>query len=228
MEKLGGRKLKRRLEELLRRPDFHPAVEAVLKIPARQAVNPLFSFFYSGDETLKWRAVSAMGAVTASLARENIESARVIMRRLMWNLNDESGGIGWGSPEALGEIMARHRGLAREFAGILASYTDEEGNYLEHEVLQRGVLWGLGRLAHARPALGAAAAEFLPPYLFSPDPALRGLCAWVAGAIPCKAARSRLERLCADTSPLTIWMEDRLVGHTVGQLARAALSSTDG
>lgn len=25
-----------------------------------------------------------------------MDSARIVMRRLMWSLNDESGGIGWG------------------------------------------------------------------------------------------------------------------------------------
>jgi len=40
------------------------------------------------------------------------------MRRLMWNLNDESGGIGWGNPEAMGEILACHEALANEYAPI--------------------------------------------------------------------------------------------------------------
>jgi hypothetical protein len=46
-----------------------------------------------------------MGEVMAHLADKDMESARVIMRRLMWSLNDESGGIGWGAPEAMGEIV---------------------------------------------------------------------------------------------------------------------------
>ena len=58
------------------------------------------------DELIRWRAVSAMGIVTAALADARMDAARVIMRRMMWQLNDESGGIGWGIPEAMGEIMA--------------------------------------------------------------------------------------------------------------------------
>ena len=53
-----------------------------------------------------------MGVVVAGLAEHDMESARVVMRRLMWNLNDESGGIGWSSPEAMGEIMDPFPGLA--------------------------------------------------------------------------------------------------------------------
>ena len=55
-----------------------------------------------------------MGAVVAHLAEKDMESARVVMRRLMCSLNDESGGIGWGAPEAMGEIIASHEGLASE------------------------------------------------------------------------------------------------------------------
>jgi hypothetical protein len=130
------------------------ALETICRIPGRQAVNPLFSFFYStksrsaGTRLRPWARWSA-GWPTA------MESARVVMRRLMWNLNDESGGIGWGSPEAMGEITAGHPGLANEFACILVSYINPAGNFLEHESLQRGSLWGVGRLAHARPVLAS-------------------------------------------------------------------------
>jgi hypothetical protein len=93
----------------------------------------------AGEEKVKCAAVKAMGAVVAKLADHNMEAARIIVRRLMWNLNDESGGIGWGSPEAMGEILARHRGLAGEYAHILISYIREDGNYLENQVLQEGV-----------------------------------------------------------------------------------------
>ena len=63
-----------------------------------------------------------MGQVVSNLADTDMESARVIMRRLIWNLNDESGGIGWGSPEAMGDIMACHERLAGEYHRLLVSY----------------------------------------------------------------------------------------------------------
>ncbi|MGD9194313.1 MAG: hypothetical protein PVH58_20495, partial [Desulfobacterales bacterium] len=118
-------------------------------MPPKRAVNPLFSLLCSLDERLKWRAVTAMGQVVSNLAETDLESARVIMRRFMWHLNDESGGIGWGCPESMGEIMARCERLADEYGFVLISYIQPEGNYLEHEILQRGVLWGVGRLAHS-------------------------------------------------------------------------------
>jgi hypothetical protein len=111
-----------------------------------------------------------------------MEAARVVMRRLMWTLNDESGGIGWGAPEAMGEITARHAALADEFACILVSYIRPDCNFLEHPILQRGVLWGLGRLAHARPAAAAEAVPFVASFCDSADPHHRGHAAWFLSA----------------------------------------------
>lgn len=217
---MGGIQLKKEIFELLSHQNFEKGLEKIIQLPARQAVNPLFSFFYNSDELIKWRAVTAMGAVVSNLADHDMESARVIMRRLIWNLNDESGGIGWGSPEAMGEVMARHDRLAEEYHNILISYIMPDGNYLEHEILQRGVLWGIGRLAHARPHLLKGFANLLCPYMESPDPALRGLAAWAAKPICTKRTESFLLRLGDDNSKIKIFVDNSLVECTVSSLVR--------
>ena len=216
-------RLKSEILQLLEQADFDAAVREMRRFPARQAVNPLFSFFYHGDERIRWRAITAMGIIVARLAGTDIESARVVMRRLMWNLNDESGGIGWGSPEAMGEITARSRRLAEEFGCLLVSYIRPDGNYIEHPGLQRGVLWGLGRLAHAHRDLVSDAEPFLQPYIKAEDPTLRGLAAWVAGALGKNAAVSALEQMADDRSPLKIFIDGEVIETTVASMAAAAL-----
>jgi len=222
---MAGRQLKKETLELLSHKDFENGLEKIIQLPARQVVNPLFSFFYNIDETVKWRAVTAMGVVVSNLADHDMESARVIMRRLIWNLNDESGGIGWGSPEAMGEIMARHDRLAEEYHKILISYIMPDGNYIEHEILQRGVLWGIGRLAHARPQLVEDSVLFLLPYMQSEDANLRGLAAWTAGLFDSKTTRMLLKRLENDQATLTIYLDGKLEEFTVAQLARSMPTS---
>lgn len=206
-QKLTGRQLKKIVAELLQLPDLKICVERIARFPFRQVVNPLFSFLYSLDESIKWRAVSAMGAVIAGAAQENMESARVVMRRFIWNLNDESGGIGWGSPEAMGEAMAIDQALADQYASILVSYINPDGNYLEHEDLQPGVLWGIGRLAYARPGHARDAVPFLQPYLESDRSALRGMAAWVAGALPSDVTLAFLNSIKNDTAVFKLYEE---------------------
>ena len=219
------RTLKKKIHDLLLQNDVAGSLNMICRYPARRVINPLFSFLFSADELIKWRAVTAIGAVVAGLAEDDLESARIVMRRLIWNLNDESGGIGWGSPEAMGEIMARHQRLAEEYAKILVSYIRPDGNFLEHQVLQRGVLWGLGRLAQVRPRLVREAAGFLRPYLESEDPLLRGLAAWAAGAIGAESTQPELKRLLDDDAAVEIFLNNRQVAYPISGLAREALSA---
>lgn len=223
--KAGPRALKRKVVDLLRSDSFDRAIHELLRLPPRQAINPLIASLVSADEAVKWRAVSAVGVVVSALADEDLESARVIMRRLMWLLNDESGGIGWGAPEAMGEIIASHNGLAKEFAPVLISYAWEEGNFLEYEPLQRGVMWGLGRVAQERPDMVRDAIPYLISFLGSPDAIVRGLAAWALGLLGAEAARSRLEGLLGDDAEIPVYTDKKLSRRRVSDLAREALAS---
>ena len=149
------------------------------------------------------------------------------MRRFIWNLNDESGGIGWGCPESMAEVMVQNQTLADEYGCILVSYIQPEGNYLEHEILQRGVLWGVGRLAHAYPHYTRNTGRYLIPYMESDDPHLRGLAAWAAGPVGGTATISRLKELSDGSDRLMLYRDGEFEDHTVGKMAREALSYTD-
>jgi hypothetical protein len=83
--------------------------------------------------------------------------------------------MGWGSPEAMGEILGQSPGLAREFKSILFSYLDPKGNFIEHELLQRGVLWGIGTFLGAFPLdLDKQTKDLIFGHLESVDPIKRG------------------------------------------------------
>jgi HEAT repeat protein len=224
---MAFRQLKKQVLDLLRREDLDAALPAIMAVPPRQVINPLFGALYSCDRRTRWHAVTAMGAVVAALADQDMESARVIMRRLMWNLNDESGGIGWGSPEALGEIMACHAGLAREYAAILISYLNPQGNFLEHEGLQEGAVWATGRIAHADGRWVRDAAPFLENLFSSPHVQLRGLAAWAAAPVATPTMRPGLERLCEDPARVTLFRQRRFVQCAIAQLAADALAALE-
>ena len=220
---MKGRILKQKVLDLLGSEELDFALEALCKMPPRQVINSLFSFLYNTDEQIRWRAVTAMGASVAILADEEMELARIIIRRLMWNLNDESGGIGWGSPEAMGEILACHELLAAEYAPILISYARKDGNYLELEMLQRGLLWGVARLSQVRPYLVQDAVSHFLPYLQSMDPAVRGLAAWLMGLLEAGDARTALEALTDDDAELSVYQNRKLIKCCVKELAEEAL-----
>ncbi len=222
-----GIKEKRRITKLLGSSDIEAVIEELRRLPPAQSINPLIGALCSNNETARWHAITALGPVVADLADRDMEAARVVMRRLMWSLNDESGGIGWGAPEAMGEIMACHEGLAEEFGHILVAYMREDGYYLELEQLQRGLMWGLGRLAETRPSLLRAknAATYLLPYLGSTDTVVRGLAAWALGLLRAQEAVPDLEMLTADQGPVKHYINRAFILETVGSLAEKALAN---
>ena len=53
MEGITHRALKRRIRDVLQGADFQQAMVLLEDMPARRAVNPLFSFFCSSDPLLR-------------------------------------------------------------------------------------------------------------------------------------------------------------------------------
>jgi HEAT repeat protein len=217
------RDLKKNLLTLLQSEDFSKRHGEFCLLPGRKAINPIFSFLLHPDETIRWRAVTAMGWIVGCLADQDMESARVVMRRLLWSLNDESGGIGWGAPEAMGEIIATHEKLSKEYAHMLISYIREDGNYLEYELLQRGALWAVGRAAETRTERMKEAIPHLLPFLRSPDAAVRGLAVRALGLLDPEGARRQIEPLLDDDTEITIYENGTLRQRKINDLAREAL-----
>ena len=213
---------------MLAEEDFEEGLAAIRKMPPRQAVSPLFGFFCDLNETVKWHAVTAAGTLVADLAQTDTESARVVIRRFIWNLNDESGGIGWGCPEAMGESLARSAPMATEYWCVLTSYIQPQGNYLEHPMLQRGAVWGVGRLAHSQPELLAGCGRLLIPYLKAEDAIVRACAIWAALPIPTPELRPGLEKLTEDSSQVRLYDGMRFSDERITDLANRALNALEG
>ena len=150
---------------LLESRRFDHLAELVAK--RRGGIRYLFRLLYEREGLIRWLAVEGMGAVADRLAGEEPEAVRVILRKLLWSINDESGGIGWSAPECIGEIIYRRPEMFGEFASIIISYADEP-------MLRSGVLWAAGRIAQACPDLVREDVPGLKEFLFDGDPVVRG------------------------------------------------------
>ena len=224
---VSQRGIKHEILTLLNQAELDAVLAAMALYPPEKLLNPLFSAICSASEKTKWNAVSAMGATVARLADQEMEAARIVMRRFMWSLNDESGGIGWGTPEAMAECLACHEGLAQEYTKILVSFMREDGFYLELPALQRGLMWGIGRLAQVRPELLRTwqASRYLLPYLDSEDAIVRALAARTLGQLLVVEAAVKIRQCCLDSTEFSLYAEQRLITVTVGQLAQEALTA---
>jgi hypothetical protein len=185
------RTLKKEVSQILLLDNREKALAQFQTLPEERMAGPLFSHFYSMKDVVRFRSTSLMGEYAAGLEKKSIEKSRIILRRLMWNLNDESGGIGWGSCEAMGEILSRSQKLAKEFGSILFSYLDPNGNYLEHDMLQRGLLWGVGTFLESGANPGQETLGFVKCFLDSPDLIKQGY-----------AVRAMAHSTCSGCEPL--------------------------
>lgn len=228
------RKIKPQVRAVLAASDRLDRLDELDSIPVRRLTGPLFSLLLDKDQLVGWRAVTAFGRMVARAAGDSLEEGKVLMRMCMWRLNEESGNLGWGVPECMGEAMARHEGLAEEFHSILASYVDDrkgrDGNFLDHPLLRRGVYWGLGRLAEERPGLAAKGRPSMIRALGEQDAVNRASAAWgLVSLLKADAAGERedeirvaLAGLEDDREPVTLYLDNRLVETSPADMAAAA------
>lgn len=223
----GGRDLKKHVLDMLGRQDWEDGLQELLPNP-QAAVGPLFSALCASSSLVRWHAVTAFGLVIAALAGHIPEKARVVMRRFLWSLNDESGGIGWGSPEAMAEIMVQSPLMASEYHNHLLAYIHEDhcrpDCYLEHAPLRRGAVWGVARLAQARPELMRPAETDLLLALEDTDGIIRGFSAWACGVLRLNSSTASLHALLADPTPVELYRDRMLLETTTATLAQEALT----
>ncbi|MDR0465727.1 MAG: HEAT repeat domain-containing protein [Deltaproteobacteria bacterium] len=217
------------LKEALDAPDWRERLERLTAEAPLSFVGPLMSRLPQGGAQTG-RAAAALGACVAAIARERPEEARVIMRRFMWHMNEESGNLGWGVPQSMAETLARSALLAEEFSRVLLSYirdTGREDNFVEYAPLRRSCYWAAGRLLQARPEFAASALPLLRAGLLDEDIPCRGMAAWaIAQTNVPDEVRTELERLAAAEesakTPVSIFDGDIVRECTVAELAALA------
>ena len=107
-----------------------------------------------------------------------LEDAKNVIRRFMWHMNEESGNIGWGIPEAFGEALAQSRPLADDFYRVLFSYVrakEGDNTWCDYAPLRLSCYRAVERVMQARPDLRHEALCILHNAKDDPDPACREL-----------------------------------------------------
>lgn len=178
----------------------------------RNVLKTLISLTYDKKTLACWRAIETIGLITGELAKTRPDAVRNLVGRLLWMIRDESGGIGWSSPEILGEITRNNTGLCADIPPIILSFIDED-------MLTAGVLWATGRIGSNTPV---SAFQGIIPYLHHQDDTIRGYAAWAAGEINASGAAEELEKLWDDDRRILIYADGHLSEKSIGALAKAS------
>lgn len=183
----------------------------------RKLITLLISLTYDRNDVISWRAMEAIGLITAGVSRENPEFVRNVVNRLLWMIRDESGGIGWSCPEILGEIIKNNPELCEDIATVVASFHDEK-------MLRPGVMLAIGRIGNIHSYFYDFAAPIVTSYLNDPDPATRAYAAYAGGELDIPGITDALEVLKNDTAPVLFYEGGLLKEKTAGEIAATAIA----
>ncbi len=218
-EKLTRRQRKQLARELLIARDIPRLVEWARA--DRCVIDAVLAHLYDQDDLVRWRAVDALGRLTADLANSDAESVRNMLRRLEWSTNDESGMINWHAPEAIASIIQWQPDLFADHVpivvGLITNMAEED---LDH--FRPGVLWAIGHLGkaatdHVREVLPAITAAF-----DDADAQVRGMAVWCLGRTGHARQLAERPELLNDDWPVDLYEDGELTSTSVGLLLSLA------
>jgi HEAT repeat protein len=193
--------------------------EAVrLALLDRRVLRVLFGLLYDADDYVHWLAIDALGRTGEAMAAGDPERVRDLVRRLLWALNDESGGNPWGATGAIGAIIAARPDLFAGYLSMIVPMEDDVSTCPEF-------IWALATVGRARPDLAAEYRPFLLAALGSGQAAIRGYAAWCLGALRAGEAAAALAASLGDGAEVAVYEGDGVYRRrTVGAIAADSLA----
>lgn len=183
----------------------------------RRLVRSLLGLLYDADDYVHWLAVDAIGRVGGATAAAEPDRVRDLIRRLLWTLNEESGGSPWGATGAIGAIVAARPDLFANYLSMLCPFHDDVSIYPEF-------IWSLAAVGRTRPDLTAEYGPFLLAALDHGHAAVRGYAAWCLGVLRPEGAAAALAARLTDAGAAAVYEGDGVYRQsTVGALAAASL-----
>jgi hypothetical protein len=153
----------------------------------RKALGLLIRMAYDKETLVGWRAIKAVGRVAKALVKTDNEFLRITIRKLLWSLSDESGGIGWAAPELLGEIVSSDPEGFADIVPLIAEVYD-----IEEQTFRPGVVYALARVAEVSPELVANYQKVIIRSLMDTNPLIKIYALDLVGLIWTIACRKKL------------------------------------
>ncbi|MFC1972680.1 DVU0298 family protein [Chloroflexota bacterium] len=177
---------------------------------------------YETDENLSWPAIETVaGLMKRWWQAGNQDKVREYVRILLWQLNDESGGIGWNAPQTIAEVVMAIPQLLDPYCSMMIARTIDE------PALIKSGLWGIGRLGTRIREAVAFFQDKVLGVLDSDDPETLGLAAWAVGEVGFAPALPPLEKLSERTELVRLYVAGGFQEKPLGQWAKEAIDRID-
>ncbi|UCC79879.1 MAG: hypothetical protein JSW64_00565 [Candidatus Zixiibacteriota bacterium] len=184
----------------------------------KNIMRTLSSLMYDHQPLIRWRAVEVLGRISKIIAGTDPEKVRRQIRRILWLMNDESGGLCWNGPEAIGEIIYNNPVLIYEYGPIITSFLSEE----PFEAGTRRAIWRVGSIG---PEIFNESKILIIKSLESPIPEMRAFSIEALNSLDDTSAYNRVKMLKNDSSPIEIYdfVKGELKKATVAECSRIYL-----
>lgn len=191
---------------------------AGIALQDKSVIRHIISLAYDKEDVITWRAIEAMGIVARALSGTRVDILRDTIRRLLWSMGEESGGIGWSAAEMLGEII---RSDPEQFSDIIPIVW----SFREEDMFRAGIVWAMGRIAQVRPDLVDFIKDDICSMLSDKNPAVRGYAVCVFGILGADKVLDDLRKLLGDRASLSFYENGELTERTVAAIVEGILNS---
>jgi hypothetical protein len=209
------REVKKQVGALVEINDFD-AVDAFVRRDKR-ALSALVALSYNRLSLMSWRAVHMAGRVIGRLADLDHESARVQIRKIIWNMTDESGTIPWTAPELLGEAIRENPKHFEDIVPLLIGYSHSE---TADNIFMPGVLYAIWRIHELHPEyIGEDARAVVIEELESTNSERCANAIVAAGKLGLMVAPEVALKLRGRSDSAAVYLDGRLESFTIAEWA---------
>jgi hypothetical protein len=211
-------KEKEKIKSLVLKEQYNELCELIKE--KKNRLSTLLSLSYTTDNNTRFKVIKAAGYAVSVISDQELDFVRTVISNLLWSLNDDSGSIGWSSPELLGEIISKRIDLFKEYVPLVVSLLKIKETYF-----RPGVLWAMGRIAATEPSHIKPYAPYINMYLADPITETRGYAVWCLGQIGVAVPEEHRKHLLNDTSEILLLDGNGSISKkTIGELTQETLT----
>lgn len=203
--------IKKMLIGFLQSQDFNRIAE--ISEGNQSVISKLISLSYDKEDLIAWRAIESFYSISKKLTPIDQSFVRNTIRRLLWSMSDESGGIGWSACEILGMIISANVKEYDDIIPLLWSFREEE-------MFKPGVMWAIYHIALSdKERLLSICCDDLIKYVNDNNPYVRVYALRCINTIGCQLNDSVLDlESIATDEKVTYYEKGQLITSTVADL----------
>jgi len=173
-------KIKEKIKDLILENKFDDIFNLVER-PSK-LIRSLTGLLYIDDMKIRHGAAYTLGLITQKIYKKKRDKEKVqqLLQKLLWSLNDESGFVCWGAPEAIGEIVKDIPDFKMVYAQFLISFLSHPQVILNNDDLEKSSLIGLARIGELDSHLIEQLAPIIISYIENREGQIVELAVWSA------------------------------------------------